>query len=564
MKDIDRLRNQISTLFDMGEEITKEELKKIYDNRFKYQKELEPLFEIIFHTSYAINYYIKATTKKPEAYYKNLENCNNINDFIKNMSFGDFYAYCDDVSYFHKLHKYQKKVFLNKSLEQRNKISKVSSLYMKDIKSINRVIPTSIISEKYEENYKITNDKAVAIEDTICEMIDYLIDLEEEDYNAYETFFGDILDVYYIYNKYLIENGREIDEYASDIVDKVERDRDGFINYSSANEYAIEPVIRDYINYHLLSKEEKQQISDFSLQSGEYTIINPNEMIRRFLCETFLGLNLSNEDCVIIFKDKLNTIKNDDEIFNLIAPVLYLDNYTYDYSMYISNPSQDNKINIDFIKDFNNIEVFKQYLIEDDYNFLNTIYKSMYYHFSPLISKKSTFNDMFNDNAYDYCITDNYLFDVMEFYRKHNIKDLYSIYNTEYKYDGDPEATAIRSSSSLANELLDIQSLDEENYKELMRYICKDFYALEKYKILNNDKSITKFDKDILKKMDKNIDSFINNIIGEYGVLIYILQVFYEYNGLSMYELSEIKEYVDNDLKDNVVIKKLNQKNKKS
>ncbi len=564
MNNIDKIRNQICEIFNMSEEKAKVELKKIYDDRLTNQKKLEPFFEIVFHTSYAINYFIKATTNKPEAYYKYLDKCTSINDFIEKLSFDDFYAYCDDVRFFQSLHKYQKKSFLNKSLEQRNKISKVSSYYMEDVKNINKIIPTSIIIKKYKENFEITKDKLVATEDTICEMIDYLIDLEEEDYNAYESFFSDMLDVYYIYNKYLIENEMEVDEYANDIVDKLDRDKDGFINYSSANEYAIEPVIRDYLNYSLLNDEEKKKINAYAYERGEYNIFNPNELIRNFLCEVFIGLNLSNEDCVTKFKDKLNMIKNDNELLNLITPVLYLDNYTYNFHIHITNPTEDSKINTDFIKEFSSISDFNQYLIEDDYNFLSIIYKSMFFHLVSLSSKKLTYNDMFNSNAYKDCITNNYLFDVIEYYRKHKLKDLYNIYNNEYKYAIDSEEAAIKSSSVLANELLDIKLIDDNNYKELMRFICKDFYALEKYKLLNGDKSVTSFDKKILNKMDNNVESFINNIVSEYGTLIYILQVFYEYNSLPMYELSEIKEYVDNDLKDNVVIKKLNQKNKKS
>ena len=421
-------------------------------------------------------------------------------------------------------------------------------------------IPVSMVEEKYDENFGICKDKNIAIEDTICEMIDYLADLEEEDYDTYKSFFGDILEVYYMYNKYLLDNDRKTDEYASDIVDKLVRDKEGFINYSCSNEFVIEPVIRDYLSYCLLDKNEKKKINEHMISSGEYFILNPNELIREFLSKTFSGLNASSEECVYEYKDVLDFIKNDIFILNTIAPVLYIDELTYSVSKYISSDNKSSKTELDFIKNISTIDEYKQYLIENDYNFLVVIYKSIYLHFQDFIDKKTSIINMIDGDYYADLITNNYIFDIMEFYRKYQMKDVYDIYNIEYKKDNNEEQAAIRSSATLANNLLDVRLIEEDNYKELMKNICKIFYSYEKYKIFAKDKSITTFDDEILKRIEKDTDEFINSIVSSYGELIYILQVFYEYCSLPMHEISEIKQYVDNDLINDKVIKKLNHK----
>ena len=128
MNSIDDIRNKIYELFDLDEQETKEVLEGVYSIRLKDRK-LIPFFEIIYHTSYAINYYIKCTTNNPEAYYESLDDAKDIDDFLENMTFEEFYAYCDDVKFFHSLEKYKKKAFLNNALKKRKKISNVSRLY---------------------------------------------------------------------------------------------------------------------------------------------------------------------------------------------------------------------------------------------------------------------------------------------------------------------------------------------------------------------------------------------------------------------------------------------------
>ena len=47
----------------------------------------------------------------------------------------------------------------------------------------------------------------------------------------------------------------------------LDKDKESFVNYSAANEYAIEPVVRDYLEYTLLSDKEKKEIQDYINQN---------------------------------------------------------------------------------------------------------------------------------------------------------------------------------------------------------------------------------------------------------------------------------------------------------
>ena len=521
------------------------EIEKLYNNLKKNRINQYIFYQVLYHTSYVCNYmpmklyndeYSKDIIKKLDSY-------KNIDDFIIDVDSLYFYELCQDVLFFSDLKKYQKINFLNHSKDRLLQISKISSYYEKDIELNSYKYSLNIVMDKYNENISNSNDKNVAVEDTICDVVDFLIDLEKEDNSNYINIFTNMMNTYHLYNTYLLDNNLKMDEYAMDIMNE---EIDYYVLFAANNPDALEPVVRDYLTYKLLPVEEKEKIKKQSdIKTNDRVIININDKVRSYLKKVFNGLKVDDDSCVNKYKEELSSLKNStylDEFIN----VLYISMYNYYHNMYNSYNDKDTKDDVDFIEEFNSIEEFKEYLLSDDYIFLVAISISNYNYKESRVEKRKMLEELINNDDYDKCLSYLYIFDILDYCKDYSIIDALNIYNKELDETNDVKLSIDNACGHLSNDMFTLEIHNQKNYRQILYLICKYYYEYKKY-LLYNKEYLDKQDIIIVKDMEKDLDLYINSIEEKIDDRWTIIKGFYDYVSLNKTQKNKVRKYIDKE-----------------
>lgn len=563
----DIIRNKISKRFySKKSEEFDQKIDEFFCEVMNNKKDNKMDISVIYLTSFMINYLTYSRFEEDDEVKMNMARLldfSSLDDFINKLDKETLKMMIEDVIYFNNFCYFIKKKYVLKSLEKSKKIIKLAPTYFMDVLSYNKNFTVKDIIGEYNRSYKDCFNHNVALEDAICYAVDNILDLYDNNIDNYKSIMIDIINTYYMYNRYLLLSDSKMDENAIDIMDYLEYDTPGSILYASSDSEFLESVIRDYLSYELLDDKNKNEIINYlkSCKRKE-TINNPNDKIRDMLKNNFKNINIYDEEEV---KDNIDIITKlkESSYFDFIVSVLYTDSMYLNYYDYFAYPNDyDIKTNYEYIKNMKSIDEFKKYLLENDMVLLDAIDKSTVFSNFTLLTKKEVLLTLENDNVFDSFLTDNYIFDKLSSARCYDLEDAKMIYREKLLSIKDKKLAVAHSTSKLLADLRTLRDICIDNYKEILYDLTEIYYEYNKY-MFDNENDIDIEDRHILKYIDNDLNAFLVQIEGNEKVLEKLSNSFYKYISLANLDKDKIKHYYDNLCK-NGKVKVFNKKKRGS
>ena len=563
----DIIRNKISKRFySKNSEEFDQKIDEFFCEVMNNKKDNKMDISVIYLTSFMINYLTYSRFKEDDEVKMNMARLlgfSSLDDFINKLDKETLKMMIKDVIYFNNFCYFIKKKYVLKSIEKTKKIIKLAPTYFMDVLSYNKNFTVKDIIGEYNRSYKDCFNHNVALEDAICYAVDNILDLYDNNIDNYKSIMIDIINTYYMYNRYLLLSDSKMDENAIDIMDFLEYDTPGSILYASSDSEFLESVIRDYLSYELLDDKNKNEIINYLKSCKRKEIINnPNDKIRDMLKNNFKNINIYDEEEV---KDNIDIITKlkESSYFDFIVSVLYTDSMYLNYYDYFSFPNDfDIKINYEYIKNMKSIDDFKKYLLENDMVLLDAIDKSTVFSDFTLLTKKEVLLTLENDDVFGSFLTDNYIFDKLSSARCYDLEDAKMIYRKNLLSIKDKKLAVAHSTLELLADLRTLRDICIDNYKEILYDLTEIYYEYNKY-MFDNENDIDIEDRHILKYIDNNLNAFLVQIEGNEKVLEKLSNSFYKYISLANLDKDKIKHYYDNLCK-NGKVKVFNKKKRGS
>ena len=563
----DIIRNKISKRFysKNSEEFDKK-IDEFFCKVMNNKKDNKMDISVIYLTSFMINYLTYSRFKEDDEVKMNMARLlgfSSLDDFINKLDKETLKMMIKDVIYFNNFCYFIKKKYVLKSLEKSKKIIKLAPTYFMDVLSYNKNFTVKDIIGEYNRSYKDCFNHNVALEDAICYAVDNILDLYDNNIDNYKSIMIDIINTYYMYNRYLLLSDSKMDENAIDIMDFLEYDTPGSILYASSDSEFLESVIRDYLSYELLDDKNKNEIINYLKSCKRKEVINnPNDKIRDMLKNNFKNINIYDEEEV---NDNIDIITKlmESSYFDFIVSVLYTDSMYLNYYDYFSFPNDpDIKTNYEYIKNMKSIDEFKKDLLENDMVLLDAIDKSTVFSDFTLLTKKEVLLTLENHDVFGSFITDNYIFDKLSSARRYDLEDAKMIYREKLLSIKDKKLAVAHSTSELLADLRTLRDICIDNYKEILYDLTEIYYEYNKY-MFDNENDIDIEDRHILKYIDNDLNAFLVQIEGNEKVLEKLSNSFYKYISLANLDKDKIKHYYDNLCK-NGKVKVFNKKKRGS
>lgn len=563
----DIIRNKISEKFySKNSEEFDQKIDEFFCEVMNNKKDNKMDISVIYLTSFMINYLTYSRFKEDDEAKMNMARLldfSSLDDFINKLDKETLKMMIKDVIYFNNFCYFIKKKYVLKSLKKSKKIIKLAPTYFMDVLSYNKNFTVKDIIGEYNRSYKDCFNHNVALEDAICYAVDNILDLYDNDIDNYKSIMIDIINTYYMYNRYLLLSDSKMDENAIDIMDFLEYDTPGSILYASSDSEFLESVIRDYLSYELLDYKNKNEIINYLKSCKRKEIINnPNDKVRDMLKNNFKNINIYDEEEV---KDNIDIITKlkESPYFDFIVSVLYTDSMYLNYYDYFSFPNDpDIKTNYEYIKNMKSIDEFKKNLLENDMVLLDAIDKSTVFSDFTLLTKKEVLLTLENDDVFGSFITDNYIFDKLSSARRYDLEDAKMIYREKLLSIKDKKLAVAHSTSELLADLRTLRDICIDNYKEILYDLTEIYYEYNKY-MFDNENDIDIEDRHILKYIDNDLNTFLVQIEGNEKVLEKLSNSFYKYISLANLDKDKIKHYYDNLCK-NGKVKVFNKKKRGS
>ena len=563
----DIIRNKISKRFySKNSEEFDQKIDEFFCEVMNNKKDNKMDISVIYLTSFMINYLTYSRFKEDDEVKMNMARLlgfSSLDDFINKLDKETLKMMIKDVIYFNNFCYFIKKKYVLKSLEKTKKIIKLAPTYFMDVLSYNKNFTVKDIIGEYNRSYKDCFNHNVALEDAICYAVDNILDLYDNNIDNYKSIMIDIINTYYMYNRYLLLSDSKMDENAIDIMDFLEYDTPGSILYASSDSEFLESVIRDYLSYELLDDKNKNEIINYLKSCKRKEIINnPNDKIRDMLKNNFKNINIYDEEEV---KDNIDIITKlkESSYFDFIVSVLYTDSMYLNYYDYFSFPNDfDIKTNYEYIKNMKSIDEFKKDLLENDMVLLDAIDKSTVFSDFTLLTKKEVLLTLENDDVFGSFLTDNYIFDKLSSARRYDLEDAKMIYIEKLLSIKDKKLAVAHSTLKLLADLRTLRDICIDNYKEILYDLTEIYYEYNKY-MFDNENDIDIEDRYILKYIDNDLNTFLVQIEGNEKVLEKLSNSFYKYISLANLDKDKIKHYYDNLCK-NGKVKVFNKKKRGS
>ena len=563
----DIIRNKISKRFySKKSEEFDQKIDEFFCEVMNNKKDNKMDISVIYLTSFMINYLTYSRFKEDDEVKINMARLlgfSSLDDFINKLDKETLKMMIKDVIYFNNFCYFIKKKYVLKSLEKTKKIIKLAPTYFMDVLSYNKNFTVKDIIGEYNRSYKDCFNHNVALEDAICYAVDNILDLYDNNIDNYKSIMIDIINTYYMYNRYLLLSDSKMDENAIDIMDFLEYDTPGSILYASSDSEFLESVIRDYLSYELLDDKNKNEIINYLKSCKRKEIINnPNDKVRDMLKNNFKNINIYDEEEV---KDNIDIITKlkESSYFDFIVSVLYTDSMYLNYYDYFSFPNDfDIKTNYEYIKNMKSIDEFKKDLLENDMVLLDAIDKSTVFSDFTLLTKKEVLLTLENDDVFGSFLTDNYIFDKLSSARRYDLEDAKMIYIEKLLSIKDKKLAVAHSTSELLADLRTLRDICIDNYKEILYDLTEIYYEYNKY-MFDNENDIDIEDRYILKYIDNDLNTFLVQIEGNEKVLEKLSNSFYKYISLANLDKDKIKHYYDNLCK-NGKVKVFNKKKRGS
>lgn len=546
----DIIRNKISKRFySKNSEEFDQKIDEFFCEVMNNKKDNKMDISVIYLTSFMINYLTYSRFKEDDEVKMNMARLlgfSSLDDFINKLDKETLKMMIKDVIYFNNFCYFIKKKYVLKSLEKTKKIIKLAPTYFMDVLSYNKNFTVKDIIGEYNRSYKDCFNHNVALEDAICYAVDNILDLYDNNIDNYKSIMIDIINTYYMYNRYLLLSDSKMDENAIDIMDFLEYDTPGSILYASSDSEFLESVIRDYLSYELLDDKNKNEIINYLKSCKRKEIINnPNDKVRDMLKNNFKNINIYDEEEV---KDNIDIITKlkESSYFDFIVSVLYTDSMYLNYYDYFSFPNDfDIKTNYEYIKNMKSIDEFKKDLLENDMVLLDAIDKSTVFSDFTLLTKKEVLLTLENDDVFGSFLTDNYIFDKLSSARRYDLEDAKMIYIEKLLSIKDKKLAVAHSTSELLADLRTLRDICIDNYKEILYDLTEIYYEYNKY-MFDNENDIDIEDRHILKYIDNDLNTFLVQIEGNEKVLEKLSNSFYKYISLANLDKDKIKHYYDN------------------
>ena len=563
----DIIRNKISKRFySKNSEEFDQKIDEFFCEVMNNKKDNKMDISVIYLTSFMINYLTYSRFKEDDEVKMNMARLlgfSSLDDFINKLDKETLKMMIKDVIYFNNFCYFIKKKYVLKSLEKTKKIIKLAPTYFMDVLSYNKNFTVKDIIGEYNRSYKDCFNHNVALEDAICYAVDNILDLYDNNIDNYKSIMIDIINTYYMYNRYLLLSDSKMDENAIDIMDFLEYDTPGSILYASSDSEFLESVIRDYLSYELLDDKNKNEIINYLKSCKRKEIINnPNDKVRDMLKNNFKNINIYDEEEV---KDNIDIITKlkESSYFDFIVSVLYTDSMYLNYYDYFSFPNDfDIKTNYEYIKNMKSIDEFKKDLLENDMVLLDAIDKSTVFSDFTLLTKKEVLLTLENDDVFGSFLTDNYIFDKLSSARRYDLEDAKMIYIEKLLSIKDKKLAVAHSTLKLLADLRTLRDICIDNYKEILYDLTEIYYEYNKY-MFDNENDIDIEDRHILKYIDNDLNAFLVQIEGNEKVLEKLSNSFYKYISLANLDKDKIKHYYDNLCK-NGKVKVFNKKKRGS
>ena len=235
----DIIRNKISKRFySKKSEEFDQKIDEFFCEVMNNKKDNKMDISVIYLTSFMINYLTYSRFKEDDEAKMNMSRLldfSSLDDFINKLDKETLKMMIKDVIYFNNFCYFIKKKYVLKSLEKTKKIIKLAPTYFMDVLSYNKNFTVKDIIGEYNRSYKECFNHNVALEDAICYAVDNILDLYDNNIDNYKSIMIDIINTYYMYNRYLLLSDSKMDENAIDIMDFLEYDTPGSILYASSD-----------------------------------------------------------------------------------------------------------------------------------------------------------------------------------------------------------------------------------------------------------------------------------------------------------------------------------------
>ena len=235
----DIIRNKISKRFySKKSEEFDQKIDEFFCEVMNNKKDNKMDISVIYLTSFMINYLTYSRFEEEDEVKMNMARLldfSSLDDFINKLDKETLKMMIEDVIYFNNSCYFNKKKYVLKSLEKSKKIIKLAPTYFMDVLSYNKNFTGKDIINEYDRSYKDSSDHNVALEDAICYAVDLILDLYDNNIDNYKSIMIDIINTYYMYNRYLLLSDSKMDENAIDIMDFLEYDTPGSMLYASSD-----------------------------------------------------------------------------------------------------------------------------------------------------------------------------------------------------------------------------------------------------------------------------------------------------------------------------------------
>ncbi len=553
----DMIRKHIVKELNYDEEIKENDIEKLYNEIMANSDDKKEILSVMLLTSYIV---LKFTHKKfsqdkelkeKVMFYNNLSN---VDELIDNMSLEYFKELCLDMLFYYTLDEYSKKEYVLSLKYNFKNVLKVFPCYINDLVRYSFKYSEKMILNTYNEKFAMLNDKDKALDYAEKYASELLIRLEEYDFDNYKKIVNRLSYASYCYNKFLLNNKNLKDkEHNLYMIENIG------INYYELPYFLIDNIrflrnlVKDYINYNLLSDDKKKEANNYIKKIEVNNLISINTLVRKILYRVFEN-NEKEESKIMEF------IENS-EFYDLIANVLYNDSMSlkyYDYLVLLDDYNA--KLDYEFMKEINDIEDYKNNYLCDKKCFFDEINESINFMLLSRQEKNMLIKTLKQKNAYDDFINYNYLFDIIEFERDFDIYDAIFLYYNNLEEKKDVNIAIAESCLSLDKELEDLYIYNKAD--ELFYNISKVFYIYIKYLESNKEEGLENALR-IAKSMESDLELFIKNIKTNYDDRQTIMMWFYEFISLSDIK----KDYIFScfeKLEEKGKVKKLSKKNKNS
>lgn len=285
---------------------------------------------------------------------------------------------------------------------------------------------------------------------------------------------------------------------------------------------------------------------------------NPNELVRETII-SFLGYNYDFESTLIKIKEYLENLQGSNYTnYKKVIGVMYSNMWLLE--------------RFDLLNELNNDEDIYDYSVEDMLEFKSVEDVISYIDYCPelldeMILQTVCFDELSEGEKRNHLLIDKdteayvkrinvfHVFDKLEYCRKYDKEYLVFMYKSKLiesnKEHSDLDTIKIAIKSEIKNFLVELKEYDIYNYISLTTSLIKDFYILEKYKILNN--KCLKSNKKLVRAIEKlSIDNLIDLSYNDSYFLADLISSFVELNEKDSVEQEKIINVVLPNTKEHV------------